>query len=90
MSALACVSPPGGSELMSDLSWGRFDRKWGALPAALWLEAEVGRAPAALRELMVAGPDGVWGLAERHLAEPLVATLREARLAATLCAPPGR
>ena len=36
--------------------------------------------------LVVAGPDGVWDLAERHLPEALRPVLREARLADSLCA----
>ena len=85
LAALACASLENGPALAADLSWGRFDRKWGALPAALWLGMEVSRSSGALREFLVAGPDSVWALAERHLAEPLRATLREARVAGMLC-----
>ncbi|HSE27126.1 MAG TPA: hypothetical protein VLA95_02765 [Gemmatimonadales bacterium] len=86
LAALACTTPPRGDALMADLSWGRFDRKWGALTAALWLEEEPGDPGEALRRLVVAGPDGVWDLAERHLPEALRPVLREARLADSLCA----
>lgn len=86
LAALACASPERGAALMADLSWGRFDRKWGALTAALWLEEEPGAPGEALRRLVVAGPDGVWDLADRHLPEALRPVLREARLADSLCA----
>jgi hypothetical protein len=86
LAALACATPQRGEALMADLSWGRFDRKWGALTAALWLEEEPGEPGEALRRLVVAGPDGVWDLADRHLPEALRPVLREARLADSLCA----
>jgi hypothetical protein len=86
LAALACATPPRGDALMADLSWGRFDRKWGALTAALWLEEEPGDPGEALRRLVVAGPDGVWDLADRHVPEALRPVLREARLADSLCA----
>jgi hypothetical protein len=88
ISALACAPPQRAAELTADLSTGRFDEKWGALPAALWLEAETARSRRALRDFVLAGPDGVWGLAARHLAEPLRTALEEARAAASLCAAP--
>jgi hypothetical protein len=79
LSALACGSSD-AETLLADLSEGRFEDKWGALPAALWLENE-----GTLRAFVVAGPDGIWTFAERHLPEPLRATLREAQSAASLC-----
>ncbi|MGH7581416.1 MAG: hypothetical protein ACREM9_14655 [Gemmatimonadales bacterium] len=87
LSALACATPEAAEPLLADLSWGRFDRKWGALPAALWLEAEPGSTAEALRRFIVAGPAGVWELANRHLPVPLRSVLREARTADSLCAP---
>ena len=36
LAALACGSPD-AETLIADLSEGRFEEKWGALPAALWL-----------------------------------------------------
>jgi hypothetical protein len=39
----------------------------------------------ALREFVVAGPEGVWDLADRHLPSELGAVVREARNSATLC-----
>jgi hypothetical protein len=86
LAALACATPQRGEALMADLSWGRFDRKWGALTAALWLEEEPGEPGEALRRLVVAGPDGVWDLADRHLPGALRPVLREARVADSLCA----
>jgi hypothetical protein len=88
ISALACAPPERAAGLTADLSTGRFDEKWGALPAALWLEAETARSEHALRDFVLAGPNGVWGLAARNLAEPLRTALEEARAAASLCAAP--
>jgi hypothetical protein len=81
LAALACASEEDARKLTSDLSMGRFDRKWGALPVALWLDADQN----AIRELILAGPDGVWSLAERHLPDGSRAILREARAAAAVC-----
>jgi hypothetical protein len=67
---------------------GPFDRKWGALPAALWLDEEVHRSPEAMRQYILAGPDGIWDLADRHLPAELRVVLREARDLATLCNTP--
>jgi hypothetical protein len=85
IAALACATPERAAELTKDLSWGRFDRKWGALTPALWLEAEMSTSDRALREFVVAGPEGVWDLADRHLPTTLGVVVREARNAATLC-----
>ena len=84
VAALACAPAEQAEELTADLSWGRFDRKWGALVPALWLAAEP-RPDAAFRSLIVAGPDGIWSLAERHLSSQLAAVLAEARVADSLC-----
>jgi hypothetical protein len=86
LAALACATPEAAAPLVADLSWGRFDRKWGALPAALWLEAEPGTREETLRRFIRAGPRGVWDLAERHLPARLRSVLREARTADSLCA----
>ncbi|MGZ5446409.1 MAG: hypothetical protein ACXWLY_31205 [Thermoanaerobaculia bacterium] len=69
----ACAARLRARSQFRDLSTGRFDRKWGALPVALWLEADED----AIRELVLAGPEGIWSLAERHLPERLRAALRE-------------
>ena len=86
LAALACATPENAEPLLADLSWGRFDRKWGALTAALWLEAEPEPPSEALRRFVVAGPGGVWDLAGRHLPEALGAVLGEVRAADSLCA----
>ena len=65
LAALACASSDRAAALTADLSMGRFDQKWGALPAALWLNAA--QSPDALRAFVLRGPDGVWHLAEQHL-----------------------
>lgn len=85
LAALACATPEQARPLTADLSWGRFDRKWGALPAALWLDAESRADPEALRRFVGEGPDGVWTLAARHLAPPLRAVLAEAQRSAEHC-----
>lgn len=81
LAALACASPADADALLADLSMGKFDRKWGALPVALWLA----RDERAVRELIVAGPDGIWTLAEQHLSGDALAILREARAAGQMC-----
>lgn len=85
LAALACAAPGSAGALLQDLSSGPFEQKWGALPAALWLEAERSQSEDALRRFLVAGPDGVWELAQRRLAPPLKGALAEARRAASLC-----
>jgi hypothetical protein len=85
LSALACASNDASDLLRADLSMGPFEQKWGALPAALWLEAEAARSPAALREFVLAGPDGVWAFAGRHLSAASRAVIAEARAAESLC-----
>jgi hypothetical protein len=88
LAALACAGPDAASVLTRDLSWGQFERKWGALSVALWLEAEP-KAPAeALRHFVVSGPAGVWELARRHLPSPLRTSLMEASMADSLCSAP--
>lgn len=85
LAALACASAEQAAKLTADLSWGPFDRKWGALTAALWLEAEPGEPATTLREFVLAGPEGVWKLAERRVAPPLRAVLQEAQRQHVIC-----
>jgi hypothetical protein len=85
LGALACAAPERGPILSADLSMGPFDRKWGALPAALWLDDEVRQSEDALRQFVLAGPDGVWALADRNLPDSSRAVLSEVRAAAALC-----
>jgi hypothetical protein len=87
MSALACVSAD-AQALLAGLSEGRFEEKWGALPAALWLDLEKSKSHDALQRFVVAGPPGVWDFLDRNLSGDSRAVLREARLAASLCAKP--
>lgn len=86
MSALACAAEPQARALKADLSRGSFQDKWGALTAALWLEAEANLDPDALRHFVLAGPGGVWDLAARHMPRSLAAVLSEARGSAAICA----
>lgn len=57
--------------LLQGLSEGRFDRKWGALPVALWLAQETHRNDRELRRWVDAGPEGVLVLAMKYLPEEL-------------------
>ena len=85
VAALACASPAAAAALTADLSWGPFEKKWGALVPALWLEREASRDPEPHRALIEAGPDGIWALADRNLQPALRPVLAEARAAATRC-----
>ena len=90
LAALACARPEAGAHLTADLSTGPFGEKWGALPAALWLTADEAGAPGALRRLVLAGPSGVWPLAERQIHPAFRPVLREIRAAAAQCARPSQ
>jgi hypothetical protein len=85
LAALACAPRDRAAALLADLSMGKFEEKWGALPAALWLEAEAARSDAALRDFVLAGPDGIWRIAERHLTAEHRAKLREIRALSAAC-----
>ncbi|MEP6619782.1 MAG: hypothetical protein ABJE47_10715 [bacterium] len=87
MAALACANPSSAQPLLAGITSGPFAKKWGAVPAALWLEAESPETTGAMRTFIAAGPQGVWALADRHLGEPLRAVMREAQKADSLCAP---
>jgi hypothetical protein len=86
LSALACVEPDNAARLLAGISSGPFDHKWGAVPVALWLDDDNAASATSLRNLVVAGPAGIWDLANRHLSEPLRRVLTEARIADSLCA----
>jgi hypothetical protein len=88
LAALACATPEQATALTSDLSRGPFERKWGALPVALWLATEPGDPKQTLTRFVQAGPAGVWDLAERRLPAPLSAAVREARQAGQTCSAP--
>lgn len=85
LSAIACASPEQARQLSADLSFGRFDRKWGALTVALWLANEPGTNEKVLREFLLGGTDSVWRLAGRQLQPELRPMLDEIRLARSLC-----
>jgi len=85
IAALSCATPPNAALLLADLSSGPFNEKWGALAAALWLDAEASVDADAIGRFVAAGPSGVWDLADRHLDPGLGATLREARSVDALC-----
>ena len=85
LAALACADPDKAGALLAGSSSGPLDRKWGAMPAALWLEEDQEASPMALRNFIVAGPAGVWALADRHLPESLRLVLTEAQVADSLC-----
>jgi len=85
MTALACAGEEDSARLRADLSNGPFRRKWGALPVALWLEADVSRSPAALRDFVQGGVASVAALARRHLPAELAAGLERARVASRAC-----
>lgn len=95
LAALACADSVSAQVLLADLSAGPFDQKWGALPAALWLLAEQGADPSALRRFVAEGPMGVWQLAYRHLPAELADSVTRTRERAAACsvtrrpAPPG-
>ena len=86
LAALACSSGEDARALVADLSRGPFDRKWGALTVALWLEQDDSMSHDALRNFVLAGPDGIWALAARHLPPPLRSLLDEIHLIAATCA----
>jgi len=90
MRALACAAPAEEAALVADLSMGPFTKKWGALPAALWLELEASRSPRALRDFVQAGAGAVRELARRHLPSTLAAELEAARAASARCTGGGR
>ena len=83
MTALACADSVTAVPLLADLSSGPFDQKWGALPVALWLLADVETDSNALHAFATAGPIGVWTLAQRHLpgnlADSLIAVRQHSR-----------
>ncbi len=84
LAALACSTPENAHELSKNLSSGPFDRKWGALPVALWLEAE-STNPGFLRGFIIAGEGGVWALASRNLTPALKPQLDEIRALEKTC-----
>lgn len=85
IAAIGCSGREAARRLESDLNEGAFDRKWGSLPAALWLEQEMSASPGAYRDLVLAGPDGIALLAKGHLPAPLAAVFEESLHQAEIC-----
>ena len=85
LTALACATPEQAAPLVADLSRGAFDRKWGALPVALWLDADTSAAPEALRRYVQEGVAGLIAIAERRLPAPLAAGFQAARARSQAC-----
>ncbi len=84
LAALACASSENASQLSKNISSGHFDQKWGALPVALWLQAE-SNDPTHLRDFILAGEEGVWTLASRHVTPDVKAQLDEIRTLEKAC-----
>jgi hypothetical protein len=87
LAALACTTPENAHELSKNISSGPFDRKWGALPVALWLENE-STDPDFLRGFVMAGEDGVLSLASRNLTPALKTQIDEIRELDKSCSSP--
>ena len=86
LASLACSKPENSRLIAKGLSSGPFDRKWGAVPVALWLEAE--RAdPNALRDFIVGGEDSVLRLASRHLPTEMQPQVEQIRELEKTCSP---
>ena len=77
LSALAVASEDEAPALMQGLSFGPFERKWGALPVALWLSQEARGGDHLLAAWVERGPWGVLTLAKRYLPAELAARLPE-------------
>lgn len=71
LAALEHASEEDATQLMAGLSSGAFEKKWGALPVALWLAQEARGDERNLRKWVEAGPVGVLHLAQKYLPEEL-------------------
>jgi hypothetical protein len=87
MAALACATPEEAARLTADLSNGPFDRKWGALTVALWIDREASADPRAVRGFVQSGASAVRDLARRHLGPDRFAALGRAREKSRACRP---
>jgi hypothetical protein len=85
LTALACATPEQARPLTADLARGPFEKKWGALPVALWLDAEASSSPESLRRFVQEGVAGLTALASRRLPPPLAARFEAARAASRAC-----
>lgn len=71
LSALQHAGETEAETLLTGLSSGAFDQKWGALTVALWLAQEAKGDDLNLRKWVEAGPTGVLVLARKYLPENL-------------------
>ena len=71
ISALRKARDEDVAELMTGITTGRFDKKWGALTVALWLVKESNGDDAKLRKWVNLGPEGIIQLARKYLPEKL-------------------
>lgn len=71
ISALATADEATADSLLKGLSTGKFDRKWGALPVALWLAQEAQGNDENLRTWVNLGTGGILILARKYLPEKL-------------------
>jgi hypothetical protein len=67
LSRLEHANAEGAESLMTGLSLGPFEEKWGALPVALWLAQEAKGDDRALKKWVDAGPWGIVDLAAKYL-----------------------
>ena len=83
LEALVDATPEQEKELRRGISMGKFDRKWGSLPVALWLHREAARSGEreTLERMIREGRDGVLPLALRHAAPALRPRLEALRAA---------
>lgn len=68
---LKSASPNEEKMLTDGLSSGPFQKKWGALPVALWLALEADGDGTKLQRWIEAGPGGILDLAAKHLPKTL-------------------
>jgi hypothetical protein len=59
-------SPEEAARLLRNISQGPLERKWGAIPVALWLAEDTHAGAAQLATWIEARPDGILALAVRH------------------------
>lgn len=78
ISALQHAGETEAETLLTGLSSGAFDQKWGALTVALWLAQEAKGDDRNLRKWVEAGPTGVLVLARKYLPENLKEQLPKA------------
>ena len=85
LTAIACATPEAAAPLVADLSRGPFERKWGALPVALWLDAEAATTPDAPRRFVQEGVAGLAALAMRRLPPELGVRFQAAQAQSRAC-----